>query len=247
MRSRSFGEVLEEAGRLSENGCKEVVLTGIHLSSYGTDTGESLLHLIQEIAEIEGICRIRLGSLEPGIVTEKFARGLSKIEKLCPHFHLSLQSGCDATLRRMNRKYSTAEYEKSCDLLRRYFAHPAITTDVIVGFPGETEEEFAETERFLRKIHFYEMHIFKYSRRKGTKAADFPDQIPEPVKAKRSETLIALAEEMSDEFRRYYLGKEVEVLMEEPFWKTAGIFLPDIRKSMSGWRQKPKKICRICS
>lgn len=214
-RSRLLKDVLAEAGALAANGYREIVLTGIHLSSYGTDTGGSLLRLIYETAQIDGIDRIRLGSLEPGIVTEEFAREISKIPKICPHFHLSLQSGCDATLARMNRKYGTAEYEKSCDLLRNYFEHPAITTDVIVGFPGETKEEFEATKAFLQKIRFYEMHIFKYSRREGTKAAVMPDQAPETEKKARSDELLALADEMSEEFRKYYLGKEAEVLMEE--------------------------------
>jgi threonylcarbamoyladenosine tRNA methylthiotransferase MtaB len=165
---------------------------------------------------VEGIRRIRLGSLEPRIVTEEFAGALAALPKICPHFHLSLQSGCDATLARMNRRYTAAEYEKACGLLRSRFTHPAITTDVIVGFPGETEEEFAETERFLRRIHFYEMHIFKYSRREGTRAAVMPDQVPEEVKAARSARLLALADEMSQEFRDYYIGRTEEVLFEEP-------------------------------
>jgi threonylcarbamoyladenosine tRNA methylthiotransferase MtaB len=192
------------------------VLTGIHLSSYGTDCGDNLLHLIQEVHRIEGIRRIRLGSLEPRIVTEEFVRALAALPKICPHFHLSLQSGCDATLARMNRKYTTAEYEAACGLLRNHFTHPAITTDVIVGFPGETEEEFAETEKFLRRIHFYEMHIFKYSRREGTRAAVMENQVPEETKTKRSAKLLALAEQMSAEFRDYYLGRTEEVLFEEP-------------------------------
>jgi len=207
--------VLDEVNRLAANGYKEVVLTGIHLSSYGVETGESLLHLIQEIHKIEGIKRIRLGSLEPKVVTEEFASELSKLEKICPHFHLSLQSGCDATLQRMNRKYTTEEYENGCNLLRKYFMHPAITTDVIVGFPGETEEEFAETKAFLERIHFYEMHIFKYSKRQGTRAAVMKDQIPEEVKTTRSNQLMEMEAKMSEEFRQYYLGKETEVLFEE--------------------------------
>lgn len=214
-RSRSMEDALAEARALAGNGFREIVLTGIHLSSYGTDTGVSLLRLISETAGIRGIDRIRLGSLEPGIVTEEFARKISKIPKICPHFHLSLQSGCDATLFRMNRKYTAAEYEKSCAILRNYFEHPAITTDVIVGFPGETEEEFEETRAFLQKIHFYEMHIFKYSRREGTKAASMPGQVPEREKKRRSDILLALADRMSEEFRGHYLGKDVEVLMEE--------------------------------
>lgn len=215
VRSRNMESVLEEVNRLAENGYKEVVLTGIHLSSYGVETGESLLHLIQEIHKVEGIKRIRLGSLEPKVVTEEFAEELSKMEKICPHFHLSLQSGCDATLQRMNRKYTAQEYAKGCEILRKYFEHPAITTDVIVGFPGETEEEFAVTEAFLQQIHFYEMHIFKYSKRQGTRAAVMKEQIPEPVKTERSAKLIELGTKMSEEFRQYYLGKEKEVLFEE--------------------------------
>ncbi len=215
VRSRNMDSVLEEVNRLAANGYKEVVLTGIHLSSYGVETGESLLHLIQEIHKVEGIKRIRLGSLEPKIVTEEFASELSKLEKICPHFHLSLQSGCDATLQRMNRKYTTEEYENGCHLLRKYFTHPAITTDVIVGFPGETEEEFAETKGFLERIHFYEMHIFKYSKRQGTRAAVMKDQIPEEIKTIRSNQLIEMGTKMSEEFRQYYLGKEEEVLFEE--------------------------------
>ena len=171
VRSRNVQNVLEEVKRLAASGYQEVVLTGIHLSSYGIDCGESLLHLIQMVHQVEGIRRIRLGSLEPRIVTETFAEELAKMEKICPHFHLSLQSGCDATLARMNRKYTTEEYENACNILRKNFTHPAITTDVIVGFPGETEEEFAQTKEYLKRIHFYEMHIFKYSRRQGTRAA----------------------------------------------------------------------------
>lgn len=217
VRSRSFEEVLSEAGKLAENGYQELVLSGIHLSSYGIDMGVNLLHLIQETAKIKGIERIRLSSLEPRIVTEEFVSSISQIGKICPHFHLSLQSGCDETLQRMNRKYTTAEFLQSCDLLRRYFSHPAITTDVIVGFPGETNQEFEKTKEFLRKVHFYEMHVFKYSKREGTKAASMPNQVPEQEKAVRSEQLISLANEMSKEFCSYYMGKEVEVLMEEPF------------------------------
>lgn len=215
VRSRDLQSVLEEVQRLADNGYQEVVLTGIHLSSYGIENGESLLHLIQEIHKNEQIKRIRLGSLEPKIVTEEFASELSKLDKICPHFHLSLQSGCDATLQRMNRKYSAAEYKTGCDILRKYFKHPAITTDVIVGFPGETEEEFATTKAFLEDIHFYEMHIFKYSKRQGTRAAVMPNQVPEEMKNVRSAELIALGEQMSQEFREDYLNREVEVLFEE--------------------------------
>lgn len=216
VRSRNIESVLKEIRGLAKMGYQEVALAGIHLSSYGVDCEESLLHLIQEIHKIDGIRRIRLGSLEPQIVTEEFARELSSLEKICPHFHLSLQSGCDATLKRMNRKYTAAQYEEGCRLLRKYFAHPAITTDVIVGFPGETEEEFETTKAFLEKIHFYEMHIFKYSKRQGTRAAVMENQVPEEIKTKRSAELIALSERMSNEFRSYYLGREEEVLFEEP-------------------------------
>ena len=215
VRSRNMESVLEEVKRLAENGYQEVVLTGIHLSSYGIETGESLLRLIQEIHKVEGIQRIRLGSLEPKVVTEEFAEELSKLEKVCPHFHLSLQSGCDATLQRMNRKYTAAEYEIGCEILCKYFKHPAITTDVIVGFPGETEEEFATTKAFLEKIHFYEMHIFQYSKRQGTRAAVMKDQVAENIKKVRSAELIELGERMSKEFRQYYLGLEEDVLFEE--------------------------------
>lgn len=217
VRSRRFENVIAEVERLAANGFKEVVLTGIHLSSYGVDFEEAtgLLELIQAVNAVKGIERIRLGSLEPKIVTEHFASELSKLDKICPHFHLSLQSGCDATLKRMNRKYTTKEYERGCELLRKYFVHPAITTDVIVGFPGETEKEFEQTKAYLEHIHFYEMHIFKYSKRKGTRAAVMPDQIDEQIKAARSEKLIALGHDMSKEFRKFYIGKNEEVLFEE--------------------------------
>lgn len=217
VRSRRFENVIAEVERLAANGFKEVVLTGIHLSSYGVDFEEAtgLLELIQAVNAVKGIERIRLGSLEPKIVTEHFASELSKLDKICPHFHLSLQSGCDETLKRMNRKYTTKEYERGCELLRKYFVHPAITTDVIVGFPGETEEEFEQTKAYLEHIHFYEMHIFKYSKRKGTRAAVMPDQIGEQIKAARSEKLIALGHDMSKEFRKFYIGKNEEVLFEE--------------------------------
>ena len=217
VRSRKAEDVIEEVKRLAGHGFKEVVLTGIHLSSYGIDTGENLLQLIRLVHEVEGIERIRLGSLEPRIVTEEFAQALSEMEKICPHFHLSLQSGCDATLQRMNRRYTTEEYEEGCKILRKYFTHPAITTDVIVGFPGETEEEFETTKAYLEKIHFYEMHIFQYSKREGTKAAVMEHQVPEPVKKVRSNRLLDLEKEMSEQFRKYYIGKQVTVLMEEPF------------------------------
>ena len=215
VRSRGLAEVLAEVRRLAEHGCKEVVLTGIHLDSYGVDTGETLLHLIELVHEVAGIRRIRLGSLEPTIVTEEFARKLAALPKICPHFHLSLQSGCDAVLKRMNRRYTCEEYRQGCRILRSYFEHPAITTDVIVGFPGETEQEFEETRRFLQEIAFFEVHIFKYSRRQGTRAAVMENQVPEEVKAARSDRLFLDMEKLNGDFVGWYAGKRVEVLLEE--------------------------------
>ncbi len=217
VRSRPVQEVIEETKKLAASGCREIVLTGIHLSSYGLDTDDSLIRLIQKLHCVEGICRIRLGSLEPRIVTEAFVKQLASLEKVCAHFHLSLQSGCDTVLDRMNRRYTTEEYEHGCQLLRRYYTHPAITTDVITGFPQETEEEFEQTKEFVRKIRFYEMHIFKYSARAGTKAAVMDGQIAEQVKACRSNELFVLGEQMSEEFREYYMGRYVTALLEEPF------------------------------
>lgn len=215
IRSRQTAEVVREVQALAQNGCHEVVLTGIHLSSYGLDHGEDLLGLIWAVHEVEGIYRIRLGSLEPNIITEEFAGALAELPKVCPHFHLSLQSGCDATLKRMNRRYDTKGYAEKCAILRKHYEHPAITTDVIVGFPGETWEEFEETKAFLEEIHFYEMHIFKYSKREGTKAAVMEHQVPEEIKAERSGILLALEKEMSKEYRDYYIGQETEALLEE--------------------------------
>ena len=193
------------------------MLTGIHLSSYGREIdGEShLIELIEAIHPIDGISRIRLGSLEPRIITEEFVGRLKKLHKVCPHFHLSLQSGCEETLKRMNRHYTPEEYYEKCKLLRAAFENPAITTDVIVGFPGETDEEFDKTRQFLEKVHFYEMHVFKYSRRAGTKAAAMPDQIPEQIKGVRSDRLLALEQKMSEEFRKGFIGEKVSVLFEE--------------------------------
>ena len=215
VRSREIPKVVKEIETLAANGYQEVVLTGIHLSSYGVDLGTNLLHLIEEVHKVPGIARIRLGSLEPKIITEGFVRQLSELPKICPHFHLSLQSGCDETLRRMNRKYTCREYEEGCKLLRKYFNHPAITTDVIVGFPGETEEEFEITRKFLRRIGFFEIHIFKYSRRKGTRAAEMDHQVLEDVKQVRSETLFHDLVPMNEEFLNWYIGRTTEVLMEE--------------------------------
>ena len=216
VRSRRFENVIAEVERLAANGFKEVVLTGIHLSSYGVDFEEAtgLLELIQAVNAVKGIERIRRGSLEPKIVTEHFASELSKLDKICPHFHLSLQSGCDATLKRMNRKYTTKEYERGCELLRKYFVHPAITTDVIVGFPGETEEEFEQTKAYLEHIHFYEMHIFKYSKRKGTRAAVMPDQIDEDIKADWQADVMELEEEVIFDKNETLKGKELYVFIE---------------------------------
>lgn len=216
VRSRKPEEIMEEIKGLVDRGYREVVLTGIHLSSYGLDLdGITLLDLMVKIDKIQGLERLRLGSLEPRIVTEEFTRTLAGLRTICPHFHLSLQSGCDATLKRMNRRYTTEEYEKGCQILRKYFDRPAITTDVIVGFPQETEEEFARTVEFLKRIHFYEMHVFKYSRRAGTRAADMPGQLTENQKGQRSDVLLKLDQEMSLEYRKSFLGEEKEVLMEE--------------------------------
>lgn len=208
-------QVIEEVRELAAHGYKEVVLTGIHLSSYGMDTGEDLLSLIRGVHEVEGIARIRLGSLEPRIITEEFVREIAALPKFCPHFHLSLQSGCNATLRRMNRKYTAEEYYEKCQLLRRYFSHPALTTDVIVGFPGETQEEFEESRAFVDKVDFYETHIFKYSRRAGTKAAAMADQIPDPVKTERSNILIEMSRKKQAAYESRLVGTTQEVLIEE--------------------------------
>lgn len=218
IRSRKPDDVMAEIKRVAASGCKEVVLTGIHLSSYGLDFKDStvkLIDVIEAVNRIEGIERIRLGSLEPLIVTEEFVRRLAKCKKICPHFHLSLQSGCDETLKRMNRRYNVDEYYKGVELLREYFPDAAVTTDVIVGFPGETEEEFNITKKYLEKVCFYEMHVFKYSRRKGTVADKMPDQIPESIKSERSTELLELNEILSNGYREKYIGKKVKVLLEE--------------------------------
>lgn len=217
VRSRTVEDVLDEVRTLAGNGYQEVVLTGIHLSSYGIDFdgNRHLLSLIQAVHQIEGIRRIRLGSLEPGIITDEFARALSDLPKMCPHFHLSLQSGCDDTLKRMNRRYTSEEYYEKCCILRRYFDNPALTTDVIVGFPGETEEEFQKSRDFVDKVDFYETHIFKYSRREGTRAAAMENQVSEQEKARRSAVLIELGEKKRKAYEQSFLGKEVEVLVEE--------------------------------
>ena len=219
VRSRKISQVIEEVQTLAARGYKEVVLTGIHLSSYGLDfpeeERETLLSLIKAVHEVQGIQRIRLGSLEPRIITEEFARTISALPKMCPHFHLSLQSGCDATLERMNRRYTSTEYAEKCTLLRKYFDNPALTTDVIVGFPMETEEEFRMSRDFVDSIHFYETHIFKYSRRHGTKAATMDGQLTESQKAIRSDEMLALNEKHSREYEEAMLGRELEILLEE--------------------------------
>lgn len=216
VRSRREEDILAEVSGLVQTGYQEIVLTGIHISSYGIDRGGSeLLGLLEKLNAVDGLWRIRLGSLEPGIITEEFAGKLSSLSKVCPHFHLSLQSGCDETLRRMNRRYTTGEYLEKVEILRRYFDRPAITTDVIVGFPGETEEEFASTEAFLEKVQFYEMHIFKYSKRQGTRAAAMKEQVADRVKAERSGRLMRLEQRMSQEYRQSFVGENVQVLYEE--------------------------------
>ena len=221
VRSRGKEDILEEIKGLLQAGYQEFVLTGIHISSYGVDlkkagtSEDDLLSLMQAIDKIAGVKRLRLGSLEPRIITEEFAKGISALEHICPHFHLSLQSGCEETLKRMNRHYTPEQFYAGVELLRKTFEHPAITTDVIVGFPGETAEEFETTRAFLEKVKFYEMHVFKYSKRKGTRAAVMENQIPEPVKTQRSNVLIAMDEKDTAIFREYYLGKEAEVLLEE--------------------------------
>ena len=215
VRSRSHDSVIREVEELARNGYKEVVLTGIHLSSYGVDTGDDLLSLILSIHEIEGIRRIRLGSREPRIITEEFAKTIAGLPKMCPHFHLSLQSGCDATLKRMNRHYTSEEYYEKCVLLRKYFDNPALTTDVIVGFPGETEEEFAQSKAFIDKVDFYETHVFKYSKRAGTRAAQMEEQVPESVKAVRSNELLELTRRKQASYEEALVGTTQEVLMEE--------------------------------
>ncbi len=240
VRSRKEDDIIAEIRELVKKGYQEFVLTGIHISSYGTDRKASnnaensseeletiditsekeqdntwLASLIVRIGQIEGIERIRLGSLEPRIITENFLKAISGVKQFCPQFHLSLQSGSNSVLKRMNRKYSAEEYYEGVQMIRKYFDHPAFTTDVIVGFPGETEEEFGETMEFVKKIGFSHIHVFKYSKRAGTKAAVMPDQVMEEVKTIRSNALIALSEEMSEEYKTYFLGRIEKILFEE--------------------------------
>lgn len=226
VRSRSMEDVMEEVTTLAKAGYQEIVLTGIHLSSFGVDFdtfekneaypyGTALLELMKKIEQIEGIQRVRLGSLEPRIITESFAKRLADSTKICPHFHLSMQSGCDETLKRMNRRYDTAQFKAGCDILRKYFDNPALTTDIIVGFPGETEEEFETTRKYVEEIGFFETHIFKYSRRKGTKAAVMEHQVPDSVKGVRSQVLIELGANRQKAYADTFGAKDVEVLFEE--------------------------------
>ena len=216
VRSRKMEEVLEEITNLTKHGCQEFVITGIHVTSYGKDLGDvTLIDLLEEIAKIPEVKRIRLGSLEPGFITKDTLDRLSKMESFCPHFHLSLQSGCDSVLKRMNRKYTTQDIREKCKAIREHFQYPALTTDIIVGFPGETEEEFEETRKFLEEIDLYEMHVFKYSIRKGTKAADMKPQINDQIKAKRSNVLLEMSKQHQKEFETKQLGMVKEVLIEE--------------------------------
>ncbi len=232
VRSRRPDSVIEEIQEIAQNGIKEVVITGIHIASYGKDFNDEiiskinqtmqtqkeeyrLIDLLEEIDKIEGIQRIRLGSIEPTLITEEFVQRLSKLNKICDHFHLSLQSGCTETLKRMNRRYTTEEFEIVTQVLRKYYPNAALTTDIIVGFPGETEEEFKQTYEYLKKISFYKMHVFKYSPRKGTKAAVMPNQIDGNIKEERSKKLIALSDENEKKYNKEYIGKMVEVLFED--------------------------------
>ena len=217
IRSRKIESVVSEISKIAKLGIKEVVITGIHVASYGKDFEENigLINLLEAINKIDGIERIRLSSIEPNIIDEEFVKRLSKLEKICPHFHLSLQSGCDETLKRMNRKYTTKKYKEAVDLLRNYFPDVNFTTDVIVGFPGETEEEFNTTYKFLEEIKFYRMHVFKYSKRRGTVAEKMPNQIDGNIKEERSNKLIELSNKNENEYNESYIGKEVNVLFEE--------------------------------
>jgi len=216
VRSRAKTEILDEVRKLAKNGYQEIVLTGIHISSYGQDLeSDTLESLLVDLHKIEGIERIRLGSLEPRIITKKFVKTISSLHKVCPHFHLSLQSGCDETLKRMNRKYTTAEYEEACNILRKYYDRPALTTDVIVGFPGETEEEFLKTVQFLERIHLYEMHVFQYSPRRGTRAEKMENQVAPSVKHERSKILLDMTARQKREYEQSFFGKEETVLVEE--------------------------------
>jgi threonylcarbamoyladenosine tRNA methylthiotransferase MtaB len=224
VRSRKQEDVCREVRRLAASGSREIVLSGIHLSSYGTDLegGPDLLGLIRAVHEVEGISRIRLGSLEPGIITEDFAESLAALPKVCPHFHLSLQSGCNRTLKRMNRRYTREEYREKCKILRKAYRDPALTTDIITGFPGETEEDFLDSRNFVEEISFFETHVFPYSRREGTRAASWPDQLPEAVKKERSRIMLELDAKKRMEYLELFPGRETEILLEEPLEAEGG-------------------------
>lgn len=248
--SKPVEDVVYEVEQLAKDGIQEVVLTGIHLSSYGVDLtvcknfleleGRMLLKLIRNVAKVDGIERIRLGSLEPRIITKNFLEELSQIPEVCPHFHLSLQSGCDQTLRRMNRHYSADEYEAGVKMIRAYFKHPAITTDIIVGFPQETEEEFEATCAFARRIAFAQIHVFKYSRRQGTMADAMTGQVDETIKNQRSEKLIGIEKELEKEYQKYFIGKKEEVLLEE-------VQLIEGREYMVGYNERYVRIAVSCT
>ena len=217
VRSRKPENILSEVEKIAKSGIKEIVITGIHIASYGKDFKEEykLIDLLEELNKVEGIQRIRLGSLEPLLITEEFMERLTKLEKICHHFHLSLQSGCDETLKRMNRRYTTEQFSEIASLLRKHYKDVILTTDIIVGFPGETEKEFEETYKFLKDINFYKMHIFKYSPRKGTKAEVMKGQIDGKEKERRSQKLIELSNKNEEKYNQTYIGKEVEILWEE--------------------------------
>lgn len=248
VRSRKQEEILDEIRNLCKKGCQEFVITGIHVTSYGVDFGNiTLIDLLEAIAKIDGVKRIRLGSLEPGFITEDVIKRLDKIESFCPHFHLSLQSGCDATLKRMNRKYTTEEIREKCSLIRKYFEFPALTTDIIVGFPGETENEFEQTREFLEEIHLYEMHVFKYSIRKGTKAAEMEDQVKDQIKTKRSSILLKMSKKHQKEFEEKQLGRIKEILIEEAVDGKENIYTGHTREYIKAevYSEKPLENCII--
>ena len=248
VRSRKQEEILDEIRNLCKKGCQEFVITGIHVTSYGVDFGNiTLIDLLEAIAKIDGVKRIRLGSLEPGFITEDVIKRLDKIESFCPHFHLSLQSGCDATLKRMNRKYTTEEIREKCSLIRKYFEFPALTTDIIVGFPGETENEFEQTREFLEEIHLYEMHVFKYSIRKGTKAAEMEHQVKDQIKTKRSNILLEMSKRHQKEFEEKQLGMIKEILIEEAVDGKENIYTGHTREYIKAevYSEKPLENCII--
>ena len=217
VRSRNKENIIKEVEEIAKKGIQEIVITGIHIASYGLDFSYNyrMIDLLEDLNKIEGIKRIRLGSLEPSLITDEFTKRLSKLDKICNHFHLSLQSGCDETLKRMNRKYTTFEFKEVAKRLRNYFEDVNLTTDIIVGFPGETEEEFKKTYKFLKEIKFYKMHIFKYSPREGTPASKMPNQVDGNIKEERSQKLIELSDKNQEEYNKFYFSKSQEVLFEE--------------------------------